>query len=128
MQSIFFVKQFITYGAHCPVHWDAFLYRHKVLAPAAWIIERTVSTPSTHSAHHGKYAADTNTHYKGNYGNFFFFWDVLFGTAKITRVYPQNYGIENLSAVDWWRSVYWPFGNNVAYHSKKVAISDRDFR
>ncbi len=29
-------------------------------------------------------------HYKGNFGNLLFFWDVLFGTARITRRYPAR--------------------------------------
>ena len=30
----------------------------------------------------------------GNYGNLLFFWDVLFGTARITRQYPPAFGVE----------------------------------
>jgi sterol desaturase/sphingolipid hydroxylase (fatty acid hydroxylase superfamily) len=34
-------------------------------------------------------------HYRGNYGNLLFFWDVLFGTAKITRRYPPQVGLKD---------------------------------
>lgn len=34
--------------------------------------------------------------YKSDYGNLLFFWDVVFGLAKITRCYPETYGLENL--------------------------------
>ena len=34
------------------------------------------------------------THYRGNYGNFLFLWDVMFGTAKITRRRPDTFGVE----------------------------------
>jgi sterol desaturase/sphingolipid hydroxylase (fatty acid hydroxylase superfamily) len=48
------------------------------------------------------------THYKGNFGNLLFFWDVLFGTAKITRRRPQAFGVENLRPVSWQHEVFWP--------------------
>ena len=74
----------------------------------AWVIERTISTPSTHSAHHGLKADDGVTNYKGNYGNLLFFWDVLFGTAKITRQYPAQYGIEGMFYANWKEQLIWP--------------------
>ncbi|MEO1136603.1 MAG: sterol desaturase family protein, partial [Pseudomonadota bacterium] len=73
------VKMAVIYGAHSDVRWDAPLYKMKWLSPVMWIVERTISTPATHAAHHGKHAADGVTNYKGNYGNLLFFWDVLFG-------------------------------------------------
>ena len=51
---------------------------------------------------------DGVTHYKGNYGNLLFFWDVLFGTAKITRRYPKTYGIEGMEPVSAGRELLWP--------------------
>ena len=72
------------------------------------MVERTISTPATHHAHHGRHATDSAVHYKGNYGNLLFFWDVLFGTAKITRTYPQSYGIENLPDATLGQQLLWP--------------------
>ncbi|MEC9060227.1 MAG: fatty acid hydroxylase, partial [Pseudomonadota bacterium] len=46
--------------------------------------------------------------YKGNYGNLLFFWDVLFGTAKITRQYPAQYGIEGMFYANWKEQLIWP--------------------
>ncbi|MBS0255837.1 MAG: sterol desaturase family protein [Proteobacteria bacterium] len=102
------VKQAVIIGAHCDVAWDRPLYRIKALSPLMWLVERTISTPSTHHAHHGRHASDPATHYKGNYGNLLFFWDVLFGTAKITRSYPENYGVENLPPAHAGRQLLWP--------------------
>jgi sterol desaturase/sphingolipid hydroxylase (fatty acid hydroxylase superfamily) len=73
-----------------------------------WLVERTISTPATHSAHHGRHADDGVTNYKGNYGNLLFFWDVLFGTAKITRRYPEHIGVENLEPVSAAHQLLWP--------------------
>ena len=102
------IKLAVICGAHCDVRWDAPLYRIKALSPLMWVVERIISTPATHSAHHGKFAADGVTHYKGNYGNLLFFWDVLFGTAKITRQYPSEFGVENLPETSVGEQLLWP--------------------
>jgi len=102
------VKMLVITGAHSDVHWDEPLYKIKWLSPIMWVVERTISTPSTHSAHHGKHKADGITHYKGNYGNLLFFWDVLFGTAKITRKYPPEMGVENLPETNLGEQLFWP--------------------
>lgn len=102
------VKMSVIYGAHSDVRWDEPLYKIKWLSPVMWIVERTISTPATHSAHHGKHASDPATNYKGNYGNLLFFWDVLFGTAKITRSYPEKMGVENLPETSIGEQLLWP--------------------
>jgi sterol desaturase/sphingolipid hydroxylase (fatty acid hydroxylase superfamily) len=102
------IKMLVIIGAHSDVRWDAPLYRVRWLSPVMWVVERVISTPATHSAHHGRYAADSATHYKGNYGNLFFFWDVLFGTAKITRRYPDAIGVENLPQTTVGEQLLWP--------------------
>lgn len=102
-------KSIIIIGAHSSVHWDEPLYKIKWLSPLMWVVERTISTPATHSAHHGRHKSDGVTHYKGNFSNFFFLWDVLFGTAKITRRYPDEYGVENLNDVTGSQLLLWPF-------------------
>ena len=101
-------KHLVIIGAHSEVHWDEPLYKLKWLSPLMWLVERTISTPATHSAHHGKHQNDGITHYKGNFGNLFFFWDVLFGTAKITRTFPAEYGVEDLPESSWSEQLLWP--------------------
>lgn len=56
----------------------------------------------------GKYADDGVTKYKGNYGNLLFFWDVLLRSAKITRSYPAEIGVENLQPVRVAHQLLWP--------------------
>ncbi len=109
-------KMLVIIGAHSDVRWDEPLYRIKALSPLMWVVERTISTPATHSAHHGKYASDGVTHYKGNFGNLLFFWDVLFGTAKITRRYPERMGVENLPETSSAEQLFWPV---IATQNKK---------
>lgn len=102
------VKQTIILLAHSSTKWDRILYKYKVLSPLAWIIERTISTPSTHFAHHGLTEEDGISHPNGNYGNLLFFWDVLFGTAKITRKYPERFGAWNQIKEPWYIQLFFP--------------------
>ena len=87
------VKIAIIVGAHSEARWDEVFYRNRWLRPLAWVMERTISTPCTHFAHHALRQDDGIGHYRGNYGNLLFFWDVLFGTALITRQYPPAFGL-----------------------------------
>lgn len=101
------IKQVITTMAHSSIRWDRPFYTNKVLHPLAWIMERLISTPATHHAHH----ADTNDgigYYKGNFGNMFFLWDVIFGTGLITRQYPKTYGISHYERDEWYAQFLWP--------------------
>jgi sterol desaturase/sphingolipid hydroxylase (fatty acid hydroxylase superfamily) len=102
------VKVIIILGAHCAVPWDAFLYRHRWLSPVAWVVERTISTPATHYAHHGMDPDDGVTHYNGNFGNMLFIWDVLFGTALITRRYPKEFGVAGEQRPTFLRQIFFP--------------------
>ncbi len=102
------VKLAVISGAHSDVAWDKPLYKIKWLSPIMWVVERTISTPATHHAHHGRHLSDGKTNYKGNFGNLLFFWDVLFGTAKITREYPDSYGVENLAPATLGQQLAWP--------------------
>jgi sterol desaturase/sphingolipid hydroxylase (fatty acid hydroxylase superfamily) len=102
------VKMAVIIGAHSDVAWDAPLYRIKLLSPVMWLVERTISTPATHHAHHGRHGDDPAVNYKGNYGNLLFFWDVLFGTAKMTRQFPKSSGVENLAPATLGQQLLWP--------------------
>jgi sterol desaturase/sphingolipid hydroxylase (fatty acid hydroxylase superfamily) len=102
------IKMTVIIGAHSSVPWDAALHRWSATRPLIWILERVISTPTTHSAHHGLHESDGVTHYRGNYGNLLFFWDILFGTARIAEKRPQEYGIEGLKPVSWKAELLWP--------------------
>ena len=103
-------KMTVIIGAHSSVPWDAPLYRWRLTRPLMWVIERVISTPATHAAHHGLHAHDGVTNYKGNFGNFLFLWDVIFGTAKITRRRPEQFGIEDIPKVGFFEEFVWPSG------------------
>jgi sterol desaturase/sphingolipid hydroxylase (fatty acid hydroxylase superfamily) len=102
------VKLTVILLAHSETRWDRFLYRYRVLHPLAWLVERVISTPSTHFAHHGLTAEDGISHPNGNYGNLLFIWDMLFGTAKITRRYPERFGAWNRVKEPWYVQLLFP--------------------
>jgi len=100
------IKMTVIMLAHSEIRWDRFLYKYKVLHPLAWLVERTISTPCTHYAHHGLTSEDGVSNPNGNYGNLLFFWDVLFGTAKITRKYPAKFGAWNKMKEPWYVQLF----------------------
>ena len=114
------IKQIIVVGAHSELRWDKFLYSKKLFHPFAWFIERFISTPATHFAHHGKDPDDGVSNPNGNFGNMFFIWDMIFGTGIITRKYPQNFGIPNDPNDNWKSHLYYPF---IKSKNKKSEIS-----
>ena len=129
------VKLAVILGAHSAVRWDEPLYRIKALAPLAWIVERTISTPATHWGHHALTNADGIGHYTGNFGNLLFFWDVLFGTAKITRRYPAAVGLPDdlmHGKERWFVEMFYPLVQSRRTRSalspggRRYAAEDRD--
>ena len=103
------LKQAVIISSHSPTKWDQYLYRYKWLHPLAWVVERIFVTPATHFAHHGKSMADGISDPNGNYGNMFFIWDQLFGTALITRKYPAELGLPNDPKDSWSSHLLYPF-------------------
>ena len=44
----------------------------------------------------------------------FFLWDVIFGTAHISRQYPREYGISHYEGDPWYAQLFWPiFKSNI---------------
>jgi sterol desaturase/sphingolipid hydroxylase (fatty acid hydroxylase superfamily) len=120
------MKMTVVISAHSDVCWDRPLLQTKWMSPIMWVVERTISTPATHHAHHGRHKDDGITNYKGNFGNFLFFWDVLFGTAKITRQFPSLYGVENLDPTSLGEQMIWPLvrtSNSVTQQNAKAILA-----
>jgi sterol desaturase/sphingolipid hydroxylase (fatty acid hydroxylase superfamily) len=105
------VKLLVIMGAHSAWRWDEPLYRIRALRPLMWLVERTISTPATHWAHHALTNADGVGHYTGNFGNLLFVWDLIFGTAHITRRYPARVGLQDdlLHGQErWYHQIFYP--------------------
>ncbi len=120
------IKLIVILLAHSDTKWDRFLYRYKILSPLAWIIERTISTPSTHFAHHGLTAEDGVSHPNGNYGNLLFIWDIIFGTSKITRKYPTKFGAWNQIKEPWYVQLFFPIINSKDVRSELHSIKTKN--
>lgn len=114
------VKLAVITGAHSSVRWDEPLYKIKALAPLMWLVQRTISTPTTHFAHHAMTNSDGIGYYTGNFGNLLFFWDVLFGTAHITQQYPAKVGLKDdelFGKEKWWIELFYPLFQSKREHS-----------
>ena len=113
-------KLAVIMGAHCAWRWDEPLYRIRALRPLMWLVERTISTPATHWAHHALTNTDGVGHYKGNFGNLLFVWDLLFGSAHITRRYPAKVGLQDdliYGQERWYHQMFYPFFQSSREHS-----------
>jgi sterol desaturase/sphingolipid hydroxylase (fatty acid hydroxylase superfamily) len=105
------VKLSVIMGAHCAWRWDEPLYKIRALRPLMWVLERTISTPATHWAHHAITQKDGVGHYKGNFGNLLFIWDIIFGSAYITRKYPKQVGLKDdqlFGQEHWYHQMFFP--------------------
>jgi sterol desaturase/sphingolipid hydroxylase (fatty acid hydroxylase superfamily) len=114
------VKLLVIMGAHCAWRWDEPLYRIRALRPLMWLVERTISTPATHWAHHAITNADGVGHYKGNFGNLLFIWDLIFGSALITRQYPEEVGLaddQRFGPERWYHQMFYPLLQSKREHS-----------
>jgi sterol desaturase/sphingolipid hydroxylase (fatty acid hydroxylase superfamily) len=105
------IKLTVIVGAHCAWRWDEPLYKIPALRPLMWVLQRTISTPATHWAHHAITQNDGVGHYKGNFGNLLFIWDIIFGSAHITQKYPPQVGLKDdqlFGPERWYHQMFFP--------------------
>jgi hypothetical protein len=118
------VKLWVIMGAHCAWRWDEPLYKIRALRPLMWVLERTISTPATHWAHHAMTHKDGVGHYKGNFGNLLFIWDIIFGSSHITRNYPKQVGLKDdqlFGQEHWYHQMFYPlFQSKREYSALKL--------
>ena len=117
------IKLAVISGAHSAVRWDAPLYKIKFLSPLMWLVQRTISTPATHWAHHALTNEDGIGNYKGNFGNLLFFWDILYGSAHITQQFPKEVGLIDdrlFGKEKWWVEYLYPVFQSKRQHSAMV--------
>ena len=114
------VKLTVIVGAHCAWRWDEPLYKIPALRPVMWVVERTISTPATHWAHHAITQQDGVGHYKGNFGNLLFIWDMMFGSAHITQKYPAQVGLKDdrlFGQEHWYHQMFYPLFQSKREHT-----------
>ena len=113
-------KLMVILGAHCAWRWDEALYRVPAMRPLMWVLERVISTPATHWAHHAITNNDGIGHYKGNFGNLLFIWDMIFGSAHITRQYPARVGLiddQRFGQERWYHQMFFPLFQSQREHT-----------
>ncbi|TXS96659.1 sterol desaturase family protein [Parahaliea maris] len=97
----------VNLATHSNFRWDLWL-RERTPAPLQglwWVIERVITLPDTHHAHH---AYGRTAHPNGNYAITVFLFDVLFGTAKIPHARQENYGLPISPRLHWAEELLWP--------------------
>ncbi|HUH39045.1 MAG TPA: sterol desaturase family protein [Spongiibacteraceae bacterium] len=88
---------------HTPYRWDLALRRLPGMNPMFNVLEKVITLPDTHHAHHG---LGRHAHARGNYAVCLFFLDVLYGTAKIPRERQERFGLP--AKFDWKEELFWP--------------------
>ena len=90
----FFVLKYLKDATlHSGLRWS--------YGPLYWI----VVSPLFHSAHHSTEVEVSNS----NFGVFFSFWDMIFGTHRYTSIAPDRQGVEGLSMPTLWSQFWLPF-------------------
>lgn len=102
------LKQIVIVTSHSTISYDKIFYKTKWLTPIISVLERIIITPAFHHSHHGKSMIDSVSDPNGNFGNMFSIWDQLFGTAKFTREFPTDYGLQNDPKEHWTTSYLYP--------------------
>lgn len=88
---------------HTSYRWDLALRRIGIMNPILNALEKVITLPDTHHAHHG---LGKHAHARGNYAVTIFLFDVLLGTAKIPRTRQERFGLP--ANFDWREELFWP--------------------
>jgi len=90
----FFILRYLKDATlHSGLRWN--------YGPLYWI----VVSPLFHSAHHSTEVEVSNS----NFGVFFSFWDMIFGTHRYTSFAPERQGVDGLSMPTLWSQFWLPF-------------------
>lgn len=96
----------VSISTHSALRWDLPLFNNRITGPVMHALKYVITTPDAHHAHHGM-GDEANPN--GNYTPMLFFYDVIFGTAKLPVKEQSQVGIPE-GNVSWWRQMYSPRG------------------
>jgi sterol desaturase/sphingolipid hydroxylase (fatty acid hydroxylase superfamily) len=110
MYEAYAIAIFATYSVNVLTHtafrWDLYLRAKAPWSePLWWLIERVITLPDTHHAHH---AYGKGAHPNGNYAVSLFIYDVIFGTAKIPNQRQSKFGLPISPRLHWAEEMFWP--------------------
>ncbi|MDX1734662.1 MAG: sterol desaturase family protein [Halioglobus sp.] len=108
----FLAAAMITYlvnvGTHLSFRWDLALRERYPRSEPLWrIVERIITLPDAHQAHHAW--GSEQAHPNGNYAVTLFFYDILFGTAKLPVRRQEKFGLPISPRLPWAEELLWPF-------------------
>jgi sterol desaturase/sphingolipid hydroxylase (fatty acid hydroxylase superfamily) len=92
---------------HTDLRWDLHLQRNRFLRPVMWVLERIITLPDVHHAHHGvgRYGNAMR-----NYGGALTCFDMLHGTLMIPHARQEGFGLPEGAPVEpWAEQLFWPF-------------------
>jgi len=95
-----FVVNLFTHTAY---RWDLALRRLPGMNPVMNVVEKILTLPDTHHAHHG---LGQHAYMRGNYAVTIFLFDILLGTARIPRQAQERFGLPG--RFDWKEELFWP--------------------
>lgn len=120
--DVFIAATLVTFTVNVLTHtsyrWDLALRRIPIMNPVLNALEKVVTLPDTHHAHHG---LGRHAHARGNYAVTIFLFDVLLGTAKIPRARQERFGLP--AAFDWREELFWPLVRKGIIRSPKKAVA-----
>jgi len=95
---------------HSSTRWDLKLHDFWLTRPFMRVLEKVITLPDTHHAHHGigKYG-----HGMCNFGSFLFIYDVLHGTAEFPHHAQERFGVpERVKVEPWYEQIWWPMAKD----------------
>lgn len=100
---------------HTTYRWDMALRRLPGMDRTMNVVEKIITLPDTHHAHHG---LGREAHMTGNYAVTLFIFDVLLGTARFPHKRQTRFGLPN--RFDWREELFWP-----VYRHRRAAAIER---
>lgn len=107
LSEVLAVSALITFTVNLLTHtayrWDLALRKLPAMNPVFNVLEKVITLPDTHHAHHG---LGKLAHMRGNYAVTIFLFDILLGTARIPRARQVRFGLPG--RFDWKEELFWP--------------------
>ncbi|MFK7975875.1 MAG: sterol desaturase family protein, partial [Halioglobus sp.] len=101
------ITYLVNVGTHLSFRWDLVLReRYPATEPVWRILERVITLPDAHQAHHAWGAEQA--HPNGNYAVTLFFFDTLFGTAKLPHKRQEKFGLPISPRLPLAEELFWP--------------------
>lgn len=92
---------------HSDLRWDLHLQQNRLMRPVMWVLERVISLPDVHHAHHG---VGRYGNAMSNYGGALTCFDLLHGTLMLPHARQEGFGLPEGAPIEpWAEQLYWPF-------------------